>query len=517
MSIPFRDQAPWWAPRALVLLSAIGSFVLFVFTAAPGLTWTHQGADGGELLAAAMTNGVPHPPGYPLYMLLLRAWLAIGRWLAPDLDLARLGNLFSASCAALSVGVTTVVIYRLLPVNTPRTGLAFTTGLFWAVTPLLWSQAVITEVYALHALLVALLGWAVLIQQGRSRYLIPIIAAGIAHHLTFVLLLPAVLYYLWAMRDERARSGHGLLRRGIRGLAAGAALGLLFYVRTPIAASGADAPPPVNWGYADNWDGFWWLISGAAYRGYLFVGSSETALSRVPTWAYTLTSQFTPIGLALALLGLSGWDRSQPRLRNFSILWIVPISIYAIGYYTRDSEIYLLPVVWLMTLWLAIGVADALGWLAERWPGVRWKPLLSILLFVAVAATIVLRWQAISVRNDQAARDFLNASIAVLEPNSIIVSMADAETFALWYGVWGSGEIRRTAPGAVPINYSLYQFEWYRRLVQTLYPDVMGNYNSIEEMLAANAGIRPIFFSEPLTYVPANHLTPVGPLWRYAP
>ena len=41
-------------------------------TAAPGLTWAHFGADGGDLLAAAAVHGIPHPPGYPLYLLLLR-------------------------------------------------------------------------------------------------------------------------------------------------------------------------------------------------------------------------------------------------------------------------------------------------------------------------------------------------------------------------------------------------------------------------------------------------------------
>lgn len=46
-------------------------FLVFLFSLAPGLTWAHQGADGGELVTAAVVNGVPHPPGYPLYMLLL--------------------------------------------------------------------------------------------------------------------------------------------------------------------------------------------------------------------------------------------------------------------------------------------------------------------------------------------------------------------------------------------------------------------------------------------------------------
>ncbi len=122
-------------------------------------------------------------------------------------------------------------------------------------------------------------------------------------------------------------------------------------------------PPPVDWGYADNWEGFQWLVSGAAYRGYLLSGGVGTALNRLATWAYTLTDQFSPVGLALGFVGLAVWDRTAPRLRNFSLLWITPVSIYAVLYYTRDSEIYLLPVVWLLSIWMAVGLAIIAAWL----------------------------------------------------------------------------------------------------------------------------------------------------------
>jgi hypothetical protein len=475
------------------------------------LTWAHQGADGGELLAAALTNGVPHPPGYPLYILILQGWLSAGTWLAPGSDFARLGNLLSALFAALSVSVTASVAESLLAERPQRWLWALLVGIAWAVSPLLWSQALITEVYALHALLVALLGWAVLVKAGRIGYLAPVVACGVAHHLTFVLLLPAVLYYLWSSQGGGLKP---LWRTGIS-LGIGVVFGLLFYSRTPLAASGGGMPPPVNWGYADNWAGFWWLISGAAYRGYLFAASSGTALSRVAAWAYTVTSQFTPIGLALALVGLAVWDRNQPSLRNFSIFWIVPVSVYAIGYYTRDSDIYLLPVAWLIAIWIAVGLPECIGWLKARWANVQWALLSGVILVMALAMQLYLRLPVLSLRNDHQARDFLQGAIAVLEPNSIVISLADGETFALWYGAWGSGELLQAAPGTTLINYSLYQFDWYRRLLQARSPEIVSDYASVEAILTANTGVRPIFFSEALAYFPAGRLTPVGPLWRY--
>ena len=52
---------------------------LFIWRAAPGVTFE----DSGLLAAAAATGGVAHPPGYPLFAVLGRAWIAVlSPWVA---------------------------------------------------------------------------------------------------------------------------------------------------------------------------------------------------------------------------------------------------------------------------------------------------------------------------------------------------------------------------------------------------------------------------------------------------
>ncbi len=526
------------------------AFLLYYFTAAPGLTWAHFGADGGELLAAAVTNGVPHPPGYPLYMLLLRGWLWLSGLTFPGADLAWRGNLFSVVCAALSVGVTVSVAAYLFHAAKHPWLWANLTALAWSVAPLPWSQALITEVYALHMLLVTLLGWALFVKREHPYWLVGVIALGVAHHLTFILLMPAVLYYCWFVRapTQTARWSY------VGWMTLGGLLGLLFYVRTPLAAGSGLLPPPVNWGYADNWSGFWWLVSGAAYRSYLFGAPSSTLLVRVAAWASTLTNQLTPVGLAVMLVGLSHWDRQQSHLRNFSLLWLTPISVYAINYYTRDSEIYLLPVIWLAMLWFGVGLVTAADWLTDEWPrlqrrlhktpktsnikvtnikvtnakatnakatnvenGAQATQIglgLALLTLVGLLALTGWRWSTISARTDLRAQTFLHETIATIKPHSIIISSGDAETFALWYGAWASGELLEQYPDTVLINYALYQFPWYQRLVAARYPNVVGTSSSVEEIMARNAD-RPIFFSEHFSFWPAEQMEAAGPIWRY--
>ena len=494
-------------------LAASVAFGLYGWTAAPGLTWAHYGADGGELLAAAVTNGVPHPPGYPLYILLLQLWLAAGRALAPAVELARLGNLLSAFLGALAVGVTVLVIARLLDGSRHGVLWALLAGLSWAISPLLWGQALITEVYTLHCLLIALLGWAALARPCRWWLQAILVGLGLANHATYALLLPAVLYQAWATCPAPRRLLRLCLTPSI-----GIGIAALLHLRTPWAAAGSGLPPPVNWGYADSWPGVWWLVSGAAYRHYMFGVGLSDLFGRVAALAYSVASQFTVLGLAIAVVGLAYVDQHRPVLRNFALIWIVPVAIYAISYNTVDSEIYLLPITWMGALCLGYGFVAVEQWLMARSIGTPaaspWL-LVSAVVGIGLLALVLWRAPALSLRNDQEAREFLAATIAVIEPDSIVVSSGDARTFALWYGAWATGELERAAPGVVLVNEALYQFSWYRRLLAGLYPDVAGVDISVAELIERHADRRPVYFTETPPDLAADRLMPSGLLWRY--
>ena len=76
---------------ASVLLAA-GLFAIYAAGACP----TIYVGDSGELVTAVHLLGIPHPTGYPLYVLLGKLWTL----LVPVGSIAFRMSLFSAACAA---------------------------------------------------------------------------------------------------------------------------------------------------------------------------------------------------------------------------------------------------------------------------------------------------------------------------------------------------------------------------------------------------------------------------------
>ena len=84
---------------------AITFIVLAVYLATmpTSLSWGYKnfGIDSPELLTSAKLFGIPHPPGYPLYMLLLGTFLRV----LPFVDPALVGNLFSVLTSLTAVPI----------------------------------------------------------------------------------------------------------------------------------------------------------------------------------------------------------------------------------------------------------------------------------------------------------------------------------------------------------------------------------------------------------------------------
>jgi hypothetical protein len=365
---------------ACALFLAVGSFSIYVITAVPGVF----DGDHGEFQYMARLLGLPHPTGYPLYLLLgwLWSWLPLG-------TLAFRMNIFSAFWAALTVGGVFAVARR------QGSGVSGALGgaVALALSPAFWRYAGLAAVYTLNTMLVVVslgcwLRWA----EGpkpfdRRWFWAAAFSTGLAltNHPTGAFLVPSVALLLvshWARSCLRRRHSSPQQREDALGMRSrlneflvAAVLfvlpGLLYlYVPLRLWAIG---PGIENHGLlesiakgrvAPSLD--WTLGSIPRYiTGSDYIGrNSINVRLPFPMLSGLLRGQF---GLVLAVLGVIGsvlWLVRRPRSWVLLSSLFLLSAFYALGYYAAFAargevvhlEGFLMPAFLVFSLWIARGI-----------------------------------------------------------------------------------------------------------------------------------------------------------------
>jgi len=447
-----------WKRHALLLAAALAAALLLsaYLTLAPQrLTRAHDGADGGDLLAAQLSGGVPHPSGYPTYLLLGQLFQALP-WGTPVWRAV----LYSASAAALAA----LLVGLLAAWVRPAAAAVWAGTLAAGLSPLLWSQAVIVEVYGLYALFLALaLWWLAALDPAGGRlhrpgvwvWLALAFGLGLGVHLTLVLVVPA-LALAW-VRARRAGTGWGALAAQAAALALGAAV----YLTLPLRAV---YQPPVNWGAVVDAQRLGWLVSGRLYWGLLRWDAADWP-QRLAEAGQVLLAQFGAPGLALAGVGLVVVWRRRCWLGGALVWLALAGSAFFVLYRAQGGQVYLLVVVLAMAVW----IGAAAGWLwAQRWRAVRWGALLLAAWLAYALSAAATNWPRIDPRPGTDLALTTEAYLLAAPPGALLLAEADADTFGLWYYHFGLG----WRPDVRVVCLPLAGFDWYQSTLRHTYPDL---------------------------------------------
>ncbi len=464
---------------ALPGILAVSLLGLYLATMAPGLTWANYGSDGGDLIAAAATGGVAHPSGYPVYLLLARLFQVL-----PFGSLAFRTHLLSAIATTLAAVLVFELVARSLPLSDGRpngwAGLA--SAYAFGLAPLVWSQAVITEVYGLHILFVVLilfLSSAALPPFFTSRRLDLCLGLGfglgLGNHLTTILLLPLLFS---ALPEARPRFPF-LLRR-----IAWMGVGLLTYLTLPLRAL---QDPPINWGNPVTFDGFRWLVTAELYQGSLLTPNHVVIWERMRSVFGWLLDQSGWPGLILAIAGSVFFFRPAPLSRN--TVWIMAaFSAFAVAYGTSDSFVYLMPVCVGFSIWIGLGLAGVVSVLPRRLALSLGLVFALFLFFLAGNHR-----QAVDASGDRRAEAFGDQVLSRAPEEAIIFARGDEAVFTLWYFHFAL----RERPDLVIVATDLLPFDWYQQNLHSAYPDLQlpGPFPFPERLAALNPD-RPVCFIE---------------------
>lgn len=447
------------------LITAVVSFLIYLLTIEKDLTWANWGGDGGELITAAVTWGVPHPPGYPLYVF---AGNLFGR--LPFGTTAFRLHLLSALGTAAAAALVTATVYHLITAGTHRDGAkrprpaitAVSTGLTFSFGSLVWSQAIIAEVYGLNLAFIGAVVYCLLSDRQDVRFTLLtglLFGLSITTHLTSLLLLPLVLLLV------PTRRWHWL--------ASGLLTGLIPLLLLPLFAQSGS---PVLWGRPDTLSGWWWLVSGRLYQPNVMSLPTAEWSNRLSSWSLPFLAQFGYVGLPVLAVGFLAGIRRHSRICLALTLTIVLYAFYTFTYRTFDAAVLFLPGLLLLSVVLGFG--------------------LHVMGKASIILPIFLLWLNLGQPDPgyyvNMAAPVRPAAEMVLESvpdKAILLTAGDPSIAAFWY----FHHIEGQRPDIVVIDGNLFQFDWYREKLARDYSFLQHLTNDdLTGFIAINRQSRPV-------------------------
>jgi len=486
------------------------SFIFYLITIAPTVSFW----DCGEFTACSYIMGVPHPPGAPLFLLIGRIFTLI-----PWFDIAFRTNLISVFSSAFTVALLFLIIVRLIREwrGAPKTfedrvilnAGGFIGAMSYAFSDTFWFNAVETEVYALSMLFTALVFWLALLWMDNhkdyksARFLLMIIylfGLGAGVHLLNLLAIPTI-FLLIIFTDRKL-----LLRYDLWSVIP--ILAIIGYSTYLVILIRSGLNPAIDENNPENWTNF---VNYLNMRQYGTENQFLTVFNRkAPLWSYQIKKMFlryfswqfigkgTTIGadgyiaenLSFRglyglpfLLGLMGmihhfykdWKRAISVL-IFFIMTGIALVIYLNqpDPQPRERDYVYVGCFFAFAVWIGIGMVGILEGIVSK---LREKAKLTSL---AAGGAIFLIMLVVPVnmcrfnfnehdrRGNYVAWDYSYNIIQSCEPNAILFTNGDNDTFPLWYLQEVEG-IRKDVRIA---NLSLLNTNWYIKQLKHEEPKV---------------------------------------------
>lgn len=498
-----------WGALFLVFAAALA---LYLRTLPP----TFTGEDSGELIAAAYTLGIPHPPGYPIWTMLAKAFTFI-----PFGSVAWRVNFMSAFFAAAACGLTSLLALKLCGRILP----AMAAGLALAASYEFWEQAIIAEVYTLNAFFVALcfvllLDWYEKRKDSRLYAFAAVFGLGLCNHNTVALLGPVFVLFILSIDPEVWR------RWAVYGACTCFAVFVTVAVHLYLPFRSM-ADPPMDWGNPETWDNFWAVVTRSQYS-FMFTEDPRTPIRFFgQAWmlAGMYAQQFTPWLAALPLVGLPILMRNSWRRSAFLLVAAFFLSVgYLLILNTKsEPESMWVATVFYIPFYIlaAVLLGCAVAFVEERTRRVSSRVATSVaaaLVVASVAIPSAANWS----HNDRSAdfwtRDYALNVMKTLEENAIFFPAADHATFPAIYLQAVEG-MRPDVTLANKYGYpeaSVYQ-DMPAEIRSKLSPiPSAGEERFIEDWVIRNRPDRPVYFSEKrdMSGVAGYRIVQAGLLYR---
>lgn len=382
--------------------------------------------DSGELAAAVHVLGIPHPPGYPLYVLLGKLFSVLVPAGRPALRL----NLFSAVCASASS------VFLFLTLVDLGVGACAAAGaaLGWAFSASLWSQSGIARVYALGAMLSTLTTWMACkwyLEPSQTHWLLAAafaVGLGLANHTVAGAHVPAVVG-LVAIREPRLLLDPLLW---LQVIACGLPGVLLYFTWIPLRARSA---PPVNWGNIRSLAGLRRFLARKEYWQHRWVRSPAQLAKVILFYTRRVRREFGFVGAAAIVVGVPIISTNAPALAVMCGILVGLTALSMIAHARREDIFHWTR--YMITAWLALCIPLAFGW---QWMlGAFPNPLRPYMAFLPALVVLAGQFRRQDLSQHRYADEYSRRILEHLPENATLIAQDDNVVFPLMYLKYAEG------------------------------------------------------------------------------
>lgn len=437
--------------------------------------------DGGEITTDLWTLGIPHPTGYPLFMML--GYLFVHIPILPEV--AMRANLFAALCTSTAGGLFYLVFVRAQAVLAPNSNnpkskapgvahgaeklLHLDKGLIIRLSSILgtlvlvfastfWYQSTSVESYPLELVIFALimfiwLGFYVVPMKSSAFFSGLILGLGFTNHMTTLLTVPALIFLLISSYRREKFLPRLLLYIALGGLAAS-----LLYLYLPIRAS---ENPLMNWGDPDTLKRFIWQVTGKQFSTWMF-SSFAVFKHQLGVFFSSLLTEYR-LAILAVVLGLIVSFLFHRRLFWWTLLLAVGDLAYATNYSIHNISAYFLLAYVALALFAAMGFRFVLERFASA-KSIKIFAVALLLLFPGISAAA--NYGVVNESDDYSVEMYTRDILTSLPHDSVVLSFQwdDWVAASLYYQ-----HVDKLRPDVIVIDKELLRRSWYAAQVHQRY------------------------------------------------
>lgn len=484
---------------------------IYLSTLAPGV----YGFDSAELVTGIFTQGIVHPPGFPLYLL-------VGKFfsLLPVDSLSYKLNLMSAFFAA----VTAVLLYRSMLFIIKDAFASWAAALIFSASFFFWQMALVAEVYTFYTAFLAIdfLFLGLWLNNGKKKHLVLFsifFGLTLATHTSGILFAPGFAWLILRSPRWESRSW-----KHVPAMLAGFVTGLSPYLYLMYRAG---QEPLLNYTilYPEvdltRLSGLWWYVSGQAYHMFAWGYSLQEVPAEVLWFFSSLWRNFLGVGLIVGIIGAVLLFRRSKSLALGLGIMICFQAAFFINYRVSDKDTMLLPAYLIWSFLIASGIAELRRFMRSQFTNeaaVRNFTLAATnsLWITVIALQVILNLQWVDLRGATGYAEFGNATMAVAEPNAVVFAPWSTAVVLEYFQI-----VEGYRPDLVIVNQSRQEVAWYYELnsMHFEYQEILAEIEARATLqLVAVSQRYPVYIVdfEP-RFLDLFSFVPAGPLFKLMP